>query len=91
MSSVLFEHREIDYGGPSTMAECDLGTESIGGLEYRAYRCTKDGRLSPRALHALVVCMSCRRSLYESRSYNTVWYMNPMVESHHLSCEGSTS
>ena len=49
MSIFSFEHREIDYGGPSTKTECHLETRSIGGVEFRAYRCTTDGRLSPRA------------------------------------------
>ena len=90
MSSFSFEHREIDYGGPSTRAACDLGTRSIRGVEFRAYRCTTDGRLSKRAKYALVVCMSCKRSLYEVPHYAEDWYTNSEVEWHHQSCEGST-
>ena len=90
MSISSFEHREIDYGLPSTKAECHLETRSIRGVEFRAYRCTTDGRLSKRAKYALVVCMSCERSLYEVPHYMEAWYMNSDVEWHHQSCEGST-
>ena len=85
MSISSFEHRQIDYGLPSTRAECHLGTESIGGVEFRAYRCTTGGRLSRRAQHALVVCMSCERSLYEFKHYMEAWYMNSEVVYHHQS------
>lgn len=91
MSITSFEHREIDYGGPSNIEACALGTHRFEGLEFRAYRCTRDGRLSTRARHALIVCMSCERSLYEFEHYVTAWYMNPEVEWHHQSCDGSTS
>ena len=91
MSITSFEHREIDYGTPSNTRACALGTRRIGGVEFRAYRCTRDGRLSKRAKHALVVCMSCGRSLYEFEHYMEVWYMRSEVEWHHQSCDGSTS
>ena len=91
MSILSFEHREIDYGSPSNMEACDLGQRSIEGVEFRAYRCTRDGRLSTRAKHALVVCMSCGRSLYEFEHFMMAWYMNSEVAWHHQSCDGSTS
>jgi len=91
MSITSFEHREIDYGTPSNKRACALGTRRIGGVEFRAYQCTKDGRLSTRAKHALVVCMSCGRSLYEFAHYMEAWYTNPDVGSHHRSCDRSNS
>ena len=91
MSILSFEHREIDYGGPSNMEACDLGTHSIEGVEFRAYRCTRDRRLSTRGKQALVVCMSCGRSLYEFEHYILGWYTNSEVGWHYQSCDGSTS
>ena len=89
MSISCFEHREIDYGLPSTTAECHLGVRNIGGLEFRAYLCTLDGRLSTRAQYALVVCRSCGHSIYEFPHRRDAWYMMPEVVDHHLSCDGS--
>ena len=90
MSISSFEHREIDCGPPETKAECHLGTKIIGDVEFRAYRCTTGGRLSKRAKYALVVCMSCERSLYELPHRREAWYMDSDVAWHHQSCEGLT-
>jgi len=77
-----FEHRHIDYDGNE--ASCTVG--EFNG--FRAYRTTRNGRLSPRGQQVLIVCMACRRSMYEwhGAAFDS-WWFNHNIGIHAQDCD----
>lgn len=82
-----FEYRQIDYGG--NRETCLLDSIERLGVEFRAYRTTRNGRLSPRGKQVLIVCMACGRSLYEwhGEAFSS-WPYNGDIGLHAQSCTG---
>ena len=82
-----FEYRHIDYD--SNSESCLLGEHTIGDVEFRAYRTTREGRLSTRGQQALIVCMACGRSMSEGHGERLhSWWFNHNLGIHAEDCDG---